>query len=76
MGSSMQAKSQDMIEVEEEISGKPKDHSIAEESAANETLSGKLGIMWGNLLGNAVSKTHDLVLHHNRKNEGFCSVHH
>jgi serine/threonine protein kinase len=76
MGSSMQAKSQDTIDVEEEISGKPKDHSIAEESGANETLSGKLGIMWGNLLGNAVSKTHDLVLHPNQKNEGFCLIHH
>ena len=39
MSSSMQAKSQDMIEVEEEISDKPKDHSITEESGANETLS-------------------------------------
>lgn len=73
MGFSMQAKSQDVIEVEEEISGKPKDRSITEENGANETLSGKLGIIWGNLLGNAVSKTHDLV-HSNRENEGFCSI--
>ena len=62
MGFSMQAKSQDMIEVEEEISGKPKDRSITEENGANEALSVKLGIMWRNLLGNAVSKTLDLVL--------------